>query len=80
MRLIPRLRDSDGLLSITLTLVFIPWMALIAGFVWATYKGTPPDYLGFGTGVSALIAIWVGRKWVKTIEAGAVKVMGDRQP
>lgn len=77
---IPRMRDGEGLLSVTLTLIFIPWLALVGGFCWATFKGTPPDYLGFGTGVSAVIAIWVGRKWVQTIEAGAVKVVGNRQP
>lgn len=80
MRLLPRMKDSDGTQSVTLTLVVIPLLAMVGAFIWAVYKGGPPDFIGFGAGTTALIGIWVTRKYVKSVENNASRIMGGEIP
>ena len=65
------MKDSDGQQSLTLTLVVLPWLALIAVFVWSAWQGKEPNYSDFGGGTALLIATWVGRKAVSVMQTKA---------
>lgn len=72
------IKDSDGSPSVTLTLVVLPWLAMIGAFVWSVYKGTAPDYISFGAGITAIIGIWVGKKWIKQLNTTAAQLTFEK--
>lgn len=71
MNLVPKLQDSRGRQSITLTFVAVSWAAVVIKFIVAGATlgplGTMP-MMGageFGAATAAILAIWLGREWTE---------------
>lgn len=68
---IPKIRDTRGRESTTLTFVFISWLAvlikfIIAGFTLPVLGDMPPMTAGeFGGATTAILAVWLGREWTE---------------
>ena len=68
MRFVPGIRDIRGRESITLFLVYIPWLVLIVKFAVGGFEtpfGTMPviGATEFGIAVTAILAIWTAREY-----------------
>lgn len=69
--MIPAMRDTRGRESKTLTFVAISWAALVAKFLAAGVDlgalGKQPPMSGteFGSAVSVVLLIWLGREWTE---------------
>ena len=63
--------DSQGRESRTFVIVSLSWLAVWAKFIGAGLKvpviGTIPPMTAseFGAAVAAIMAVWIGREWVK---------------
>ena len=76
-----RPRDAGGRESRTLAFVGISWLALLVRFVagglsvaWGPvrFEVAPTMMVDFGAAVAAVLAIWLGREWIR-VKDGAGK-------
>ena len=56
------LKDSRGRESLTLSFVAASWLSTTGMFLW---KGSAADMISYGTAVTAVLAIWLGREWTE---------------
>jgi hypothetical protein len=65
------MKDSNGVKSMTLTLVALPLLSISAVFILSAYRGIDPNYFEFSSSAALLISTWIGRKAVSVWESKA---------
>lgn len=61
-----RIKDSSDRESITLGFVVIAFLAITGKYIGAVFGyGTDVSVTEYGTGFAAILAVWLGREWIK---------------
>lgn len=61
-----KLKDSSDRESVTLVFVAIAFLVISIKFIYDSYAGNPASLLEYAGAFGAILAVWLGREWIKT--------------